>query len=120
LSSDLATATLSIPVANVSNGFTATVLEKVYASNADNSSHFLKYKNLITANTQQVKTNGTQVATNTFVDDASLTSTGQITSSNGVYQLHQQQITFSVMEQIIQMHQETAFVASINYKWGIL
>jgi hypothetical protein len=82
LSSDLATATLSIPVANVSNGFTATVLEKVYASNADNSSHFLKYKNLITANTQQVKTNGTQVATYTFVDDASLTSTGQVYIQN--------------------------------------
>jgi hypothetical protein len=82
LSSDLATATLSIPVANVSNGFTATVLEKVYASNADNSSHFLKYKNLITANTQQVKTNGTQVNTYTFVDDTSLTSTGQVYIQN--------------------------------------
>jgi hypothetical protein len=82
LSSDLATATLSIPVANVSSGFTATVLEKVYASNADNTSHFLKYKNLITANTQQVKTNGTQVATYTFVDDASLTSTGQVYIQN--------------------------------------
>ena len=82
LSSDLATATLSIPVANVSNGFTATVLEKVYASTADNSSHFLKYKNLITANTQQVKTNGSQVNVYTFVDDASLTSTGQIYIQN--------------------------------------
>jgi len=82
LSSDLATATLSIPTANVTGGFTATVLEKVYASNADNTSHFLKYKNLITANTQQVKTNGTQVATYTFVDDASLTSTGQVYIQN--------------------------------------
>ena len=82
LSSDLATATLSIPTANVTSGFTATILEKVYASAADNSSHFLKYKNLITANTQQVKTNGTQVATYTFVDDASLTSTGQIYIEN--------------------------------------
>ena len=78
LSSDLATATLSIPVANVSSGFTATILEKVFASNADNTSHFLKYKNLISANTQQIKINGTQVATYTFVDDTSLTSTGQI------------------------------------------
>ena len=82
LSSDLATATLSIPVANVSNGFTATVLEKVYASTADNSSHFLKYKNLITANTQQVKTNGSQVNVYTFVDDTSLTSTGQVYIQN--------------------------------------
>jgi hypothetical protein len=82
LSSDLATATLSIPVANVTSGFTATVFEKVYASNADNTSHLLKYKNLISANTQQVKTNGTQVATYTFVDDTSLTSTGQIYIQN--------------------------------------
>ena len=82
LSSDLATATLSIPVANVASGFTATVLEKVYASTADNSSHLLKYKNLIAANTQQVKTNGTQVNTYTFVDDASLTSTGQVYIQN--------------------------------------
>jgi hypothetical protein len=73
-----ATATLSIPVANVGGNFTATVLEKVYATNADNSSHFLKYKNLITANTARVKVDGTQVATYTFVDDASLTSTGQV------------------------------------------
>jgi hypothetical protein len=78
LSSDLATATLSIPVANVTAGFSATVFEKVYASNADNSSHLLKYKNLITANTQKVTINGTQVNTHTFVDDAALTSTGQV------------------------------------------
>ena len=73
-----ATATLSIPVASIGGGFTATVLEKVYATNADNSSHFLKFKNLITDNTTTIKTNGTTVATYTFVDDASLTSTGQI------------------------------------------
>lgn len=82
LSSDASTATLSIPTANVGAGFTATVLEKVYASTADNSSHFLKYKNLITANTQQVKTTGTQVNTYTFVDDTSLTSTGQVYIQN--------------------------------------
>ena len=82
LNSDSSTATLSIPVANVASGFTATVLEKVYASTADNSSHFLKYKNLITANTQQVKTTGTQVNLYTFVDDASLTSTGQVYIQN--------------------------------------
>jgi len=73
-----ATATLSIPVASCGGDFTATILEKVYATNADNSSHFLKYKNLITANTSIIKTNGTTVATYTFVDDTSLSSTGQI------------------------------------------
>ena len=73
-----ATATLSIPLTNCGGDFTATVLEKVYATNADNSSHLLKYKNLITANTNIIKTNGTDVATYTHVDDTSLTSTGQI------------------------------------------
>jgi hypothetical protein len=79
---DATTATLSIPLSVVTSGFTATVIEKVYASNADNTSHLLKYKNLITANTQQVKTTGTQVNTYTFVDDASLTSTGQVYIQN--------------------------------------
>ncbi|NBP03616.1 MAG: DUF4815 domain-containing protein, partial [Proteobacteria bacterium] len=78
LSSDAKTATLSIPTANVTSGFTATILEKVFVTNADNTSHILKYKNLISANTNTVKTNGTQVATYTFVDDAPLTSTGQV------------------------------------------
>jgi len=79
LSSDSATATLQIPLTSTGGfGFTATVFEKVYASNADDSSHLLKYKNLITANTAVVKTDGIQVATYTFVDDTSLTSTGQI------------------------------------------
>ena len=82
LSSDSATATLSIPTANVGAGFTATVLEKVYATNADNSSHLLKYKNLITANTNAVVTTGTAVATYTHVDDTSLTSSGQIYIEN--------------------------------------
>ena len=84
LSFDSSTATLSIPLASTGGyGFTATVLEKVYASNADDSSHLLKYKNLISANTAVVKTDGTQVATYTFVDDTALTSTGQIYIQNG-------------------------------------
>jgi hypothetical protein len=79
ISSDSVTATLSIPLANTGGfGFTATVLEKVYVTNADDSSHLLKYKNLITANTSVVKIDGTQVASYTYVDDTSLTSTGQI------------------------------------------
>ena len=78
ISEDSSTATLSIPVTSVGGTFTATVLEKVYVSNADNTSHFLKYKNLITADTSVIKTNGTNVNGQYFVDDASLTSTGQI------------------------------------------
>ena len=79
ISSDSVTATLSIPLANTGGfGFTATVLEKVYVTNADDSNHLLKYKNLITANTSVVKIDGTQVASYTYVDDTSLTSKGQI------------------------------------------
>ena len=78
ISGDGSTATLSIPLTSVTGGFTATVLEKVYASAADNTSHLLKLKNLITANTQQVNIAGTQVNVHTFVDDTALTSTGQI------------------------------------------
>jgi hypothetical protein len=82
LNSDSSTATISIPVSAINGTFTATILEKVYASVADNSNHFLKYKNLITANTAQVKTNGTQVNTYTFVDNTTGTSTGQIYIQN--------------------------------------
>lgn len=84
LSSDSRTATLSIPSANVggSGGFSADILEKVYVSNADNTSHILKYKNLITANTDVINISGTTVATYTKVDDTSLTSTGQVYIQN--------------------------------------
>lgn len=60
------------------NPFTAIVVAKVYVENADNTGHILKYKNLISGNTQQVYAIGTQVNTNTFVDDRTLTSTGQV------------------------------------------
>lgn len=78
LSGDSRTATLSIPLSSVGSGFTADILEKVYISNADNTSYALKYKNLITANTQTVNISGTTVNTYTKVDDNALTSTGQI------------------------------------------
>jgi len=86
VSSDGVSATLSIPTANVGGTFNATILEKVYASTADNTGHLLKYKNLITGNTTAIITtasNGTTVATYTHVDDASLTSSGQIYILNG-------------------------------------
>jgi hypothetical protein len=61
--------------------FTATIIAKVYVENADNDGHILKYKNLITANVNNIVTYtgfGTQVATYTYVDDSTLTSSGQI------------------------------------------
>lgn len=58
--------------------FTATIVAKVYAINADNSSLILKGKNLIEANTSTVYLSGTQVGNWTFVDDNTLTSTGQV------------------------------------------
>lgn len=60
--------------------FTATIVAKVFVENADNTGHVLKYKNLITANTAAVlaPSIGTQVSTYTFVDDATLTSSGQV------------------------------------------
>ena len=82
LNGDSSTATLSIPTSSVTAGFTATVLEKVYASTADNTSHLLKYKNLITANTNVVVTSGTSVNTYTYVDNTTLTSSGQVYIQN--------------------------------------
>ena len=61
--------------------FTATIIAKVYVENADNTGHILKYKNLITANVNNIVTYtgfGTQVNTHTYVDDSTLTSSGQI------------------------------------------
>jgi hypothetical protein len=75
-------ATLSIPRAIVGGTFVAEILEKVYVSNADNQSHLLKYKNLIKANTTGVYLTGTQVNTNTYVDDRTLTSMGQVYIKN--------------------------------------
>lgn len=62
--------------------FTATIIEKVFVSNGDAPSHILKYKNLIKANTNTINSSNTQVATYTFVDDNTLTSTGQVYVKN--------------------------------------
>ena len=62
--------------------FSATIFARVFVENADNSGHILKYKNLITANTSTVNLSGTQVNTNTFVDNTPLTSTGQVYIQN--------------------------------------
>ena len=82
LNSDASVATLSITSGDAGGTFTATVLEKVYATNADNTGHVLKYKNLISANTTYINSSNTQVATYTFVDDTTLTSSGQVYIQN--------------------------------------
>jgi len=58
--------------------FTATIIAKVYVQNADNTGFIRKFKNLITANLATVNISGTQVGVGTYVDDTSLTSTGQV------------------------------------------
>ena len=61
---------------------TATIIAKVYVTNADDTSRILKTKTLITANTTVVATSNTQVNTYTFVDDTATTSSGQIHIQN--------------------------------------
>ena len=58
--------------------FTATIVAKVFVVNADNAGHILRRKDLISANTTAVNLSGTQVNTYTYVDDATLTSYGQV------------------------------------------
>lgn len=59
--------------------FTATIVAKVFVQNGDGTSHILKIKNYIKANAATiVGTSGTQVNTNTYVDDSPLTSKGQV------------------------------------------
>ena len=82
LDSDASIATLA---ASDLSPFTATIVAKVFVENADNTGHVLKYKNLITANASYVVASeafGTQVSTNTFVDNATLTSSGQVYIKN--------------------------------------
>ena len=68
-------------VADDLTAFTATIIAKVYVQTADNSL-VLKGKNLIKSTFSTVNVLGTQVNTYTHVDDASLTSTGQIYIEN--------------------------------------
>jgi hypothetical protein len=79
LSGDSSIATLA---ATDLSPFTATIIERVFVTNADAASHILKYKNLIQANTNTINSSNTQVATYTFVDDTTLTSTGQVYIQN--------------------------------------
>ena len=74
------TATLS--ATDTGGTFTATIIAKVFVTNGDNTGHILKNKYLITANTNIAYTSGTQTNTYTFVDDTTLTSTGQVYIQN--------------------------------------
>ena len=74
--------TLATLTATDLTDFTATIIEKIYVENADNTGLVLRSKNLINANTSIVNISGTQVNTNTYVDDVTLTSTGQVYIKN--------------------------------------
>lgn len=82
LNSDSSTATLTATAASVGGTFTATVLAKVFVEQAEDTNHILRNKFLITANTNVINSSNTQVATYTFVDNNTLTSTGQIYIQN--------------------------------------
>ena len=79
LDSTKSVATLSATdVGGATGTFTATIYEKVYVANGQNTGHILKNKTLITANTTAINTSNTAVDSYTFVDNNTTTSTGQI------------------------------------------
>jgi hypothetical protein len=80
LSSDASTATLQ--ATDVGGTFTATILATVYAVNADNTTHLLRNKTLISGNTTVINSSNTQVATYTYVDNTATTSKGQVYIQN--------------------------------------
>jgi len=79
LSSNKLSATLTAP--DLSNTFRASIVVKTFVNNADDAK-ILKSKTLINANTTVVNSSNTQVATYTFVDNTTTTSTGQIYIQN--------------------------------------
>jgi len=83
LDSTKAIATLSATdVGGATGTFVATIYEKVYVANGQNTGHILKNKTLITANTTAIGTSNTAVGSYTFVDNTTLTSTGQVLIRN--------------------------------------
>jgi hypothetical protein len=85
LNSDGSIATLTGTSADLGGTFTATVIVKAFVSNADNTGHILKRKNLITANTQKVISSSNTAVNNgtyTYIDDTALTSSGQVYIQN--------------------------------------
>ena len=75
-------ATATITTTDAGGTFTATIIAKAFVENGDNTGHILRNKYLITANTTEINTSNTQVATYTFVDDTTLTSKGQVYIQN--------------------------------------
>ena len=75
-------ATATFTASDAGGTFTATIIAKVFVTNGDNTGHILKNKTLITANTNVINSSNTQVATYTFVDDSTGTSTGQVYIQN--------------------------------------
>jgi len=75
-------ATATLTASDAGGTFTATIIAKVYVVNGDNTGHILKNKTLINANTTVINSSNTQVATYTFVDNTTGTSTGQIYIQN--------------------------------------
>jgi len=73
LNNDGSVATLSCPTSDLT-AFTATIVAKVFVVDGTNTSHVLRIKNLVAANTTAVTSNSsgyvTTVNTNTFVDDS--------------------------------------------------
>ena len=84
LNADASIATLTGTTADLGGTFTAMVVCRAFVSNAENTGHILRNKNLIEANTTKFMTSNTAVgsSTYTYVDDASLTSTGQVYIQN--------------------------------------
>lgn len=70
--------------------FTATIIAKVIINNADNTSHVLKIKNLVNANTSTANgwTSGTQVIPGSVWVDDSVNSSGQIYIKNDSFTIN--------------------------------
>ena len=71
-------ATATLAATDITGSFTATIIAKVYVEDGDNTGHILRNKYLIEANTTAINTSNTTVASYTFVDDTTLTSSGQV------------------------------------------
>jgi hypothetical protein len=79
---DAGASTATLQATDVGGTFTATILATVYAVNADNTTHLLRNKTLISGNTTVINSSNTQVATYTYVDNTATTSKGQVYIQN--------------------------------------
>ena len=74
--------TATLAATDAGGTFTATIIAKVFVSNGNDTGHILRNKYLINANTSVINTSNTAVGSYTYVDDTSLTSTGQVYIKN--------------------------------------